>query len=575
MKKALARISLLVVAVTICAGIIPAMHTQAAMNNNNIIDDFVFNDTSTMTAADINNFLNGFASSCISPNNGFLAIDPTGYSPSTGYKYGGNVTAGQVIYDAAQAYGINPRVLLTTLQKEQSLVTGTAGCSVKRYAAAVGYGCPDSGGSYGYSGVNLYTINGTTVTSIDSTCVNSSSKVGFSQQVIRAAWLLKFGQQRSEGNVGWAVIKGNWDNSDDPQSCYSGPMTQGTFQRCPSGSTTYYDGYTTIDGTPVHMDNGSTAALYWYTPHFSGNQHFYDIFTGWFGSTQSGRCTTNQTNVSTTVSFYKVDRNKDAGVFLINSGSGSGCVEAHIWNDGFKSWRSHIATNQASINYPYSQVLFGDLDGTGLDYPVLFGLSGTGSGQVEAHVWNRDMKSWITHAPSNLAAIDPTDDQIALADLNGDGKDEAIVVEYQNTGSNMIEFHGWGSGLQSWLYHDITNRGTISPLQNIVKFADPNGTGKDEAILVSYANTGSGMVEFHEWNPGEKSWKSHIVSNLPQLATPADYQIEFADLNGDGKDEAILVSLRHTGSGMIEFHVWNPGFTSWKEHIISNQPEIQ
>lgn len=268
-------------------GVALHVHSAAAITflPNNIIDDRVFDNVTTLTAAQIDSFLNGFASSCISQNNGFGAPDPTGYSPSGGFTYGGTVSAGQVIYDAAQAYGLNPQVLLTTLQKEQSLVSGSGGCSTLRYAAATGYGCPDGGTTYSYSGVNLYSINGVAVTSVSGTCVNSSLKVGFSQQVIRAAWLLKFGEQRSEGNTGWAVIKGSWNNSDDPQTCYSGPMTQGTFQTCPSGPTVYYDGYTTIDGTATHMDDGATAALYWYTPHFAGNQNFFNIFTGWFGAT--------------------------------------------------------------------------------------------------------------------------------------------------------------------------------------------------------------------------------------------------------------------------------------------------
>ncbi|MEO6513739.1 MAG: hypothetical protein ABIR37_03555 [Candidatus Saccharimonadales bacterium] len=265
-----------------------AAHAEA-FNQNRIIDDGIFDRTDSMNASQIDSFLNSFPNSCISPNSGFKAIDPTGYSPGV-YQYGGFVTAGQVIYDAGQAYGLNPQVLLTTLQKEQSLVVGGAGyCNngdQHKYAAAVGYGCPDSPTTFSYSGLNLYQRNGVTVTDTGTTCVNSAAKAGFSQQVIRAAWLFKFGEQRSKGNVGWAVIKGNWNNSDDPQTCYGGPMTQGTYQRCPSGATTYYDGYTTIDGTAVHMDTGGTAALYWYTPHFPGNQHFFDIFTGWFGSTQ-------------------------------------------------------------------------------------------------------------------------------------------------------------------------------------------------------------------------------------------------------------------------------------------------
>jgi hypothetical protein len=261
---------------------------------NSIIDDALFNNTQTMSANQINSWLNSnFGStSCISTDHGFSAPDPTGYTPSGGFTYGGNVSAGQVIADASQAYSINPQVLLTTLQKEQTLVSGAAGCSTLRYTGAAGYGCPDGGTTYNYSGLDLYTINGVSTTSVTGTCVNSAQKAGFSQQVIHAAWLLKFGEERSEGNINWDVQLtnapqpgDNWDNSDDPQSCYGGPMTQGTWQICPSGATTFYDGYTTIDGTAVHMDDGATAALYWYTPHFPGNENFFNIFTGWFGST--------------------------------------------------------------------------------------------------------------------------------------------------------------------------------------------------------------------------------------------------------------------------------------------------
>ncbi|HUD06061.1 MAG TPA: hypothetical protein VMR18_04085 [Candidatus Saccharimonadales bacterium] len=257
----------------------------ATFNPNDVIDDGVFDNVSSMTAAQINSFLNQFPSSCISTGNGFSAPDPTGYNPTNGFLYGGSVSAGQVIYDSAQAYDINPQVLLTTLEKEQSLVTGGAGCSTLRYAGATGYGCPDSGTTHNYSGVNLYSINGVAVTSVSGTCVSTSLEVGFSQQIIHAAWLLKFGEQRSQGNVTWEIIKGNWDNSDDPQSCYSGPMTQGTWQICPGGPSVYYDGYDTIDGTSVLMDTGATAALYWYTPHFAGNENFVNIFDSWFGST--------------------------------------------------------------------------------------------------------------------------------------------------------------------------------------------------------------------------------------------------------------------------------------------------
>jgi hypothetical protein len=265
----------------------PLQHVSAATFNPNLImDDSVMSNYNSMNASQIDSFLNSFPNSCISTNNGFSAIEPIGYNHTNGFLYGSNVSAGTIIYDAAQAYNLNPEVLLVTLQKEQSLVKGDAGCATNRYAKAVGYGCPDGGSSYTYTGVNLYTKNGVTYTTADGVCVNDASKVGFTQQIIRAAWMLKYSQQRSLGNIGWAIIKPGWDNSDDLSSTYSGYMTQGCLKRSKYEATcTNYDGYATIDNTAVHLDNGATAALYRYTPHFSGNTNFFNIFTSWFGAT--------------------------------------------------------------------------------------------------------------------------------------------------------------------------------------------------------------------------------------------------------------------------------------------------
>ncbi len=270
-----------------------------SFNPSNLMSDAIFSNTDTMTANQIDIWINSTfgSTSCISTDHGFSAPNPTGYSPTTGFTYGSNVSAGTVIYTAAQAYQINPQVLLTTMEKEQSLVSGASGCGVVQYTGAMGYGCPDGGTTYSWTGVDLYTIGapyssgqtpptgGTTYSSVYGTCVDAAAQAGFSQQVIHAAWLLAFGQQRSEGNINWAIINGSWDNSDDPQSCYGGPMVQGTWQICPGGPSIYYSGVTVIDSVATQIDNGATAALYWYTPHFAGNQNFDNIFQTWFGPT--------------------------------------------------------------------------------------------------------------------------------------------------------------------------------------------------------------------------------------------------------------------------------------------------
>ncbi len=290
-KKKLIILPFLVLAITVLSGIFMIKPAGAQFDPNNLIDNNVFDNYNSMSASEIDSFLNNnFPQSCISTNNGFAAPTPTGYSPSTGFTFGSDASAGTIIYDAAQAYQINPQVLIATLEKEQSLVTGSNGCSTLQYTAAMGNDCPDNITSNNYSGFELYSIHGTAVTSVTGTCVDTQAAAGFSEQVISAAWKLKFFEQRSDGNVNWAIVTSQWDNSNDPATCFYPYMTSGYRQGAATGTTacttpTYYDGYATIDGTSVFISNGATGSLYTYTPHFPGNENFVSIFSQWFGPT--------------------------------------------------------------------------------------------------------------------------------------------------------------------------------------------------------------------------------------------------------------------------------------------------
>ena len=265
-------------------------HAQASFDASYIMSDSVFENAGTMDATDINNFLNHYPNSCLSTNHGFSAPSLTGYSPSSGFTYGPDVSAGEIIHRAADVYALNPQVILATLEKEEGLVRGNLGCSTLRYVAAMGNGCPDSNLDYDYSGFTMYVLNGNPVNSVSGTCVNNAKAVGFSRQIITATWRLKFWQERSRGNVNWSVMKPGWDNSDDPSTCYSYRMTEGWRKRCLNGTTDFYDGLYSIDNQTVKMGSGATAALYDYTPHFHGNQVLVSVFEDsfGFGSVHSG-----------------------------------------------------------------------------------------------------------------------------------------------------------------------------------------------------------------------------------------------------------------------------------------------
>jgi hypothetical protein len=263
-------------------------HASASFNPSDLIDDYVFENTSSMNASQINSFLNSFPKSCISANNNFSTPDPTGWSASVstnhGYTFGANVSAGQAIYDAAQIYNVNPQVILTTLEKEQSVVTGLAGCSYTNpspgMACTTGGGCVFIAMSYACPGNCDYTYN------------------GFSLQLIAGTWLLRFAEQRAYGNL--TSYTGH--DPGDENIYYSGPLAatgwvprEASSESCPYPSSSnntnslcvYSDATYTPGGySTITITNGATAALYYYTPFISGNESFVSIFNQWFGSTQ-------------------------------------------------------------------------------------------------------------------------------------------------------------------------------------------------------------------------------------------------------------------------------------------------
>lgn len=122
-----------------------------------IIDDAVFTNTTTMSASQIQDFLNSKVSSC--DTNGTQQSEYGGgtraqwgqanYGQSTftclkDYQQNG-LSAAQIIYNVSQQYHINPEVLIVLLQKEEGLVTDTWPLGVQ-YDSATGYNCPDNGG---------------------------------------------------------------------------------------------------------------------------------------------------------------------------------------------------------------------------------------------------------------------------------------------------------------------------------------------------------------------------------------------------------------------------------------------
>jgi hypothetical protein len=259
LKRHLLLATLLLI-VGIGAGVVWAPRASAAYIEHNLIEDGKFLDAASMNEGQIQSFLDS--------RGGFIAR----YTPWSD-RDNAQVPAARIIYEAAQDYGISPKVLLATMQKEQSLVTAK-NPTESQLNFAMGYGCPDSTGC-------------------------GTSYKGFYSQLDNASWQLRYNFERARGNNTW------WRNSSS-YACggntryYSTGLYAGRY-------VTFYDevGYGYKSFT---INNGATASLYCYTPHaypghsgkyYSGSYNFVVKYEEWFGSTQPDVVITSPLRVST------------------------------------------------------------------------------------------------------------------------------------------------------------------------------------------------------------------------------------------------------------------------------------
>lgn len=518
-----------------------------------IIDNAVFYNNDAMSTDQIQSFLNNKVPNCDTYGTQIYSGTTTRaqYGTSRGYPppyiclkdYSENgVGAAQIIKNAAQAYGINPQVLLVTLQKESSLVTDDWPWP-SQYKTAMGYGCPDTGSNN------------------SANC--DSQYYGFTNQVTNAA--KQFRRYATSPNS-FNFISGATVNIQ-----YNPNVS------CGSGS--------------VYIENQATASLYNYTPYQPngaalnnlygtgdscsayGNRNFWRIFNEWFGSTYSSERNTDITYAQRRV--QPVNYNGQPYVFYYDSLEQVIRVATQSptngWQfsvlDGVGGTNGRRSANMGSsiaagvynnkIYVFYYDKTNGNLrlatyDGTTWNFVNLDGDPGS-FGQKDSnlgmnismttyydtlqvtyedltngnlrHAWQLSNGAW------NFENLDG--DPGSIAHQNGDVGLFTSMITY-NGGLQLFYFdqnrqvlrHAWTDTTRGWQFEDLDGTFT-SVARNIAAVGlSPSVTTYDNSIQLYYYDAGRTNVR-HAWASTTQGWR-------------------FEDLDGDG-NTAISRRLSDTG----------------------------
>ena len=264
MRKSVARIVSISILLTVVG---PAgVSAQVAFDPNMLISDERFADVGTLGGAEgIQKFLESKGSVLAATSPDFITklrepadVNLKSRLPDPRPNLGRLRTAAELIYDASTSAGINPQVVLVTLQKEQTLITGTFSNGGLQGALdrALGFGCPDEGGCSDIFLGFYHQLFG----NFDS---EDTRYIGMPSSLVRSFNFESGGVRVGRG----PLIDGRSARRGDTITLEN---TQGPPNNAPATQS-------------VTLTNFATTALYRYTPHvYNGNFNFHKFFTQWF-----------------------------------------------------------------------------------------------------------------------------------------------------------------------------------------------------------------------------------------------------------------------------------------------------
>ena len=515
--------------------------SDSGFQPSHIIDNNIFTNDNAMSVQDIQNFLNAKVGTCdtygtqpsthwdssasryythaewgaLNGNSApFTCINEYVENTSTlqnnysnpSASIPGSISAAQIIWNAAQTYQINPEVILTTLQKEQGLVTDNWPW-YSEFQYAMGYSCPDSSGC-------------------------SGTYADFYKQVDGAAWQFRH-YLTSPGAYNY------WTGNNYIQ----------------------YNPNASCGGSIVDIQNSATAALYIYTPYQPdpsalsykngtsgtydscssfGNLNFWYYFNTWFGPSldQNNFCPeiTNggQAGLNGCPDIQPGDFNGDGKTDL-----------AQIWSGGVNTWMSN-GDGTYTVSAPY--VPFSNYNMTGGIQWITGDFNGDGKTDL-AQIWSGGVNVWLSNGNGTYTVESPFlpspgyDMTNALqwitGDFNGDGKTDLAEIT--------------DGGVIVWL-SDGNGQFTVEPVY--LPFSGYNMTNGE--FLAGDFNDNGKTDLVHIWSGGVNTWFSNGngAFNVPATYIPSSnydmnggFYWKVADVTGNGKDDLL--------------HLWSGGVNTW------------
>lgn len=229
-----------------------------------------------------------------------------------------------------------------------------------------------------------------------------------------------------------------------------------------------------------------------------------------------------------------------------------------------EEWTGQIVAQIPATGRPNGQgYRLGDLNGDGRVEIVLSG------GPGENEVWSiqiPDDAAAATTWPTTRITDKGTDEQIGIADIDGDGWNDVVAGDMKDGGSFIAWFRNPSDGNADWQRFRLGEFPGVYP--DRLEVGDIDGDGRVD-VVVTEENDGSSsdaeVMWYRQPEDPTAEWERNVVTE--QYTTNG---LDVADLDGDG--DLDLVVGEHRGDRRLA--IWEntgvgpDGAVAWSEHPV-------